>query len=202
MLEWHNPCEVYNMKRAFSAITLVVPLLCLWVVAGALSGVQAQNKETKPNLSKYRSPKYYPKDPFTTLPAPMPATVEPVAAQPQKTPVSIQPANTTKRAVRWQVEPSVREGERLRMERNLKQETVAGYRVQIYSGTRREAANSALLDFSERFPEAKVYMVYEPPYFKVRAGNFYQRLDAQPLYQQIVSKYIGAFIVPDRIPKR
>jgi hypothetical protein len=178
-------------------------MLGLWLCGCALPNETiGQNKDTKPNLSKYRNPKYYPKDPFTSLPAPVPATTE---ATPDKTPTPVEPRPSTatgKRTVRWQVESSVREGERQRLEHNQRQETVPGYRVQIHSGTRREAANSALLDFSEQFPDAKVYLVYEPPYFKVRAGNFYQRLDAQVLYQQIVSKYIGAFIVPDQIPKR
>ena len=44
-----------------------------------------------------------------------------------------------------------------------------------------------------------VYVVYESPNFKVRAGNFRNKIEAQKLLHDVRGKYDGAFIVSDKI---
>ncbi len=77
-----------------------------------------------------------------------------------------------------------------------------GYRVHLYmdSGnrarlnTRKEQAN-----FEDIYPDVNAYIVYEEPYFKLRAGDFRTRVDARRFLEKIRSDYSAAYIVVDRI---
>ena len=86
-----------------------------------------------------------------------------------------------------------------RLKNPEKETEIPGYRIQIFFGSDRTDANKIKAEFSERFPEVEVYIAYESPNFKIRAGNFRNKIEAQKLLHQIKAKYDGAFIVPDKI---
>lgn len=72
-----------------------------------------------------------------------------------------------------------------------------GFRVIIYSGTDRNKANGAKLDFMRRFPGMRVYMSYAMPQYRVKVGDFTSRSEASGLYQQLNKVYSPCLIVPD-----
>ena len=74
-----------------------------------------------------------------------------------------------------------------------------GYRVQIYSGSNRTSAFNAQAKFNSEFPEMRTYIVYREPNFKVRAGDFRSRLEAEKLMQQIKPWFSAMFIVSEKI---
>jgi hypothetical protein len=74
-----------------------------------------------------------------------------------------------------------------------------GYRVQIYSGSNRNLAYSAQAKFNREFPELRTYIVYREPNFKVRAGDFRSRLEAEKLMQEIRPLFSGMFIISEKI---
>ncbi len=79
---------------------------------------------------------------------------------------------------------------------------VNGYRVHIYmdSGNRaRLNTQRAQTEFEEIYPEQNSYIIYEEPYFKLRAGDFRTRLDARRFLEKIREEYPSAYIVVDRI---
>ncbi|MDA0747826.1 MAG: SPOR domain-containing protein, partial [bacterium] len=57
--------------------------------------------------------------------------------------------------------------------------TVGGYRLQIFSASNQEAAVQAQHRAQEVLERKDVYVVFEPPYFKVRIGNFRTREAAE-----------------------
>ena len=72
---------------------------------------------------------------------------------------------------------------------------VYGYRVQVIAASRESTAlkmsEAARLRFDER-----VYVDYEPPYYKVRVGDCYTKEEAQALRERAVEEgYTDAFIV-------
>jgi hypothetical protein len=75
--------------------------------------------------------------------------------------------------------------------------SVPGFRVIIYSGTDRNKANGAKLDFMRRFPGMRVYMSYAMPQYRVKVGDFTSRSEASGLYQQLNKVYSPCLIVPD-----
>lgn len=74
-----------------------------------------------------------------------------------------------------------------------------GYRIQVtYTDIRNDVYNSKGQMYKE-FPELKSYVEYEPPYYKLRLGDFKTRLDATYYLQQVIILYPGAFIVRDKV---
>lgn len=57
--------------------------------------------------------------------------------------------------------------------------TVSGYRVQIFSASSHQAAEQALARARELFAGEAVYVEFEPPFFKVRVGDFRTRKEAE-----------------------
>jgi hypothetical protein len=78
-----------------------------------------------------------------------------------------------------------------------------GYRIQIYASSNRNAreeSNKARAEFINLFPDIVSYPLYaEPGYFKVRVGDFRNKIEATKLFQIISKEFPGAYIVPDVI---
>lgn len=85
------------------------------------------------------------------------------------------------------------------VQRNAKQTTMAGYRIQLFSGTERIKANEAKAKLLQLFPDAEVTFMYQAPHFKVRVGNYRSRLDAQQMFRELLPDFPQSFIVPDRV---
>lgn len=79
---------------------------------------------------------------------------------------------------------------------------VQGYRVQILATNQIDEANAKRAEAELLFPGMWFYVAYDPPSYKVRAGNFLQRADADAYVRQLsVSGYPDAWIVPDKVIK-
>ena len=78
--------------------------------------------------------------------------------------------------------------------------TDKGYRLMIISTNSRDEAIAAKTKIYTYFPELKAYLWYQSPYFRVKAGNFKDRKDAEA-YQKRISTYFpkGVFIMKDII---
>lgn len=78
--------------------------------------------------------------------------------------------------------------------------TDKGYRLMIISTNNREEAIAAKTKVYTYFPELKAYLWYQSPYFRVKAGNFKDRKDAES-YQRRMKPYFvnGVFIMNDII---
>jgi hypothetical protein len=87
---------------------------------------------------------------------------------------------------------------------NESRKGVSGWRVQIYLGSGHDAMNTANRmkeDFSKQYPEYKVYLVYQAPFFKVRVGDFRKndRTGALRLKKELEGKFKTPWIVEDLI---
>jgi hypothetical protein len=86
---------------------------------------------------------------------------------------------------------------------NKSQDGVEGYRIQLTAGSKREQVRQKKIDFQElnKFSDLEPYILYSPPYFKLRVGDFRTRLVAYRYLQKITSAttFKEAFIVRDRI---
>jgi hypothetical protein len=81
-------------------------------------------------------------------------------------------------------------------------EYVPGFRVQIFSSTDIDEANGMKTAAEVRFPAEWFYLVYEPPAYKVRVGDFQQRYDADRCAKTLrEGGYSDSWIVPDRVLK-
>jgi hypothetical protein len=74
-----------------------------------------------------------------------------------------------------------------------------GFRVQVYNGTDRNEANRVKTQLLQLFSGYDVYLKYEQPRFKVRIGDFRNKIEAQKLYTDLRTSFEGVFIVPEKI---
>ncbi len=73
-----------------------------------------------------------------------------------------------------------------------------GYRIGIFfdnGANAREKALAARQAFAEAFPDEKVYLTYENPYFKVTAGNCVNSEEAIVLLGKIRSRFPEAYLM-------
>lgn len=75
-----------------------------------------------------------------------------------------------------------------------------GYRIQLASTPRRGDAFARRSELMSRFPDHKVYVIFQSPNFKVRIGNFLKKEEAEK-FKALLNKIYpqGAYIVEDGI---
>jgi hypothetical protein len=75
-----------------------------------------------------------------------------------------------------------------------------GFRLLVINTNKREEAIAAKSKIYANFPELKAYLVYQAPYFKLKAGNFRTREEAEE-YQKDLSVFFpkGVFIINDTV---
>lgn len=105
-------------------------------------------------------------------------------------------------SVRYDIEPGIVRIQEDYVNNWKKVGEINGYRIQIaaYSGVNSKSqAEYAKNSFNNLFPYTKAYIIYTEPYFKVRVGNYYSRLQAYKELENIKLTYPSAYIVPDKI---
>ena len=77
--------------------------------------------------------------------------------------------------------------------------SVTGYRVQLFTGPNRREAYDVQAKFQEQFPDIRTYIIYSEPNFKVRAGDFRTRLEAEKMEEELKKWFTGMFIISEKI---
>jgi hypothetical protein len=79
-------------------------------------------------------------------------------------------------------------------------DTVRGFRVQVMFTQDIEAATALRDTLNVLLPDDYVHIVYDQPYYKVRIGNYQDRVAANDMLKQIIGKGYGdAWVVPDNV---
>ncbi|HOI31549.1 MAG: SPOR domain-containing protein [Bacteroidales bacterium] len=79
---------------------------------------------------------------------------------------------------------------------------IEGYRIQLFMESGNDAVTHAqelITKLSEDYPQWKAYLSYGQPYYRVRIGDFRNRLEAEAALQQLSRTYKQAFITRDQI---
>ncbi len=77
-----------------------------------------------------------------------------------------------------------------------------GYRIGIFfdnGASARDNANEAKSLFEENFPDEKLYMVYENPYFKVSVGNCVTQEEAVILLDRVQKVFPKAYLMREQM---
>ncbi len=79
---------------------------------------------------------------------------------------------------------------------------VDGYKIQIFMDSGNDAVDRgrAVVDnFTVNYPEVGVELSYAAPYYRVRIGNFRNRIEAEGYLMKILPFYSQAFVIKDKI---
>lgn len=80
--------------------------------------------------------------------------------------------------------------------------TMNGFRVQIFMEIGNEAVDHAKVvkkDFEEQYPDLPIYLSYEQPYYRLRVGDFRNRVEAEKYLRILKPQYGVAFVTADII---
>lgn len=81
-------------------------------------------------------------------------------------------------------------------------EMVQGFRVQVFSTTSIDAARAKRLEFEAAFPDEWFYLEYHAPTYKLRAGNFQTRFEAERFARLLTDQgHQEAWTVPEKVFK-
>ncbi len=86
-----------------------------------------------------------------------------------------------------------------RIANNNRSFTIKGYRIQVYSGLQRKDAEIVITDLRKILHDKAVDLEYSQPNYKVKTGNFLNRIDAYQTYYKIREVYPSASIVFEKI---
>jgi hypothetical protein len=78
--------------------------------------------------------------------------------------------------------------------------TMRGYRLMVLNTNKREDAIAAKTKVYTYFPELKAYLIYQSPFFRLKAGNFKTRDEAEKYRKEMSPLFPkGVFIVSETI---
>ncbi|MGC8594317.1 MAG: SPOR domain-containing protein [Candidatus Kryptoniota bacterium] len=81
--------------------------------------------------------------------------------------------------------------------------TASGFRVQIFSSRNLSEAYEIQLKADSLLPGFNIYLIYDPPYYKVRVGDFRARYEANQAAGFIIARgFQNAWVVPDNVFKK
>jgi hypothetical protein len=77
-----------------------------------------------------------------------------------------------------------------------------GYRLMLLNTSDRPAAMKLRSQLLERYPEQKLYMSFQPPYIKIKFGNFLEENDAEKYKKEIIKNKLvvnNIYVLPEII---
>lgn len=87
---------------------------------------------------------------------------------------------------------------KINLKKNREGKLVDGFVIQIYSGGSREEANEMRNQMYENFSHLEPKLVYIQPTFRVMAGEFTDRLEANRIYEIVKKDFPRALLIPER----
>ncbi len=75
---------------------------------------------------------------------------------------------------------------------------ITAYTVQVYTGRSREEANEARQKVYESMPDAQPHLEYRQPSFRVKVGNFYDRVEAYKTFTTLKRAFPAAILIQER----
>lgn len=77
---------------------------------------------------------------------------------------------------------------------------VPGFRILVINTNNRSQAVAAKTKVYQKFPELQAYLMYQPPFFKLKVGNFKEREEADDYVSSIQKLFpSGVYVVRDTI---
>lgn len=80
--------------------------------------------------------------------------------------------------------------------------TGKGYRLLVLTTSDRSLAMNVRSTLIQRYPDEKVYMIFQSPFIKIKFGNFLEKKDAEDVQKQLVKSNLvsgNIYIVPETI---
>lgn len=84
-----------------------------------------------------------------------------------------------------------------RENRNIKY--ARGYRIQVYNGNDPQEVNKVKEKVYKLYPDINLYTTYRQPTFKIKAGDYLEKLEAQRAYVQLKKIFPTALLMEEKV---
>lgn len=121
---------------------------------------------------------------------PAPETVDTPA--PEVKPVSVPSSSAT-------INKQLEEAMNIIHQQNKSVKYMPGYRIQLYVGNTRSEADAAKSYIYRNFPDLTPYVTFSQPTYRVKAGDFISKAEAETVLSSIRLQYSTAVIISDKI---
>lgn len=75
-----------------------------------------------------------------------------------------------------------------------------GYRILVANSNDRNKVFAIKTKIYQQYPELKPYLIYQPPNYKLKVGNFKTQEEAQPYIDKLTKFFpSGVYLIPDII---
>jgi hypothetical protein len=74
-----------------------------------------------------------------------------------------------------------------------------GFRIMAYNGTDRKTAMDIRRAIIQRVPEERDYLIYQQPSYRLKVGDYFNRVEAHQTLLLLRDIIPNALIVPDQI---
>lgn len=81
----------------------------------------------------------------------------------------------------------------------IEKKTIAGYRVQLIANPTKASVVKVKTQFLGIHPDAKIYMTYFQPNYRLRVGDFKTKMEANQYLKTILHDFPAAWVVNDTI---
>jgi len=109
--------------------------------------------------------------------------------------------NIAAQAVTVKTEPGIDALMELFQTENETENKVDGWRVQILATTDRNRLNTVENQFKVNYPSVPVDWVHTKPYYKLRAGAFQTKQEAERLKYTLGRQFEGVYLIKDKVGK-
>ena len=87
---------------------------------------------------------------------------------------------------------------KISLEQKKQGKLLDGFVILVYSGNDRDAANNIRNQMYQNFSELKPKVSYHQPSFRVKAGQFEDRLEGTRICAEVKKEFSRALLVPER----
>ena len=78
--------------------------------------------------------------------------------------------------------------------------TAPGYRIQVINSNDRNKVFAVKAKIYQLYPKLKPYLMYQPPFYKLKVGNFRTKEEAEEYRQELARQFpAGLYVVKDVI---
>lgn len=109
-----------------------------------------------------------------------------------------QAADSTKGHLQVIPENGINELQDQYLEQNRANGSISGFRVQIYNGNKAETVKKRS-EFISAYPKMAIYTLYDAPEYKIQAGDFRTRLEAEKFLKDVQSNLGSGLVVKTNI---
>jgi hypothetical protein len=163
-------------------------LLLVFLAGCSSSSILSKRSDYKEDLSKVR-PEFTYQEPVFEVPVVSEVKKEPI----KKDQPTITPTATAQQLNRYLNQLA---------EKNKSIRYISGFRIQLYVGNVRSEADAAKAFIYQFYKDITPYVTYTQPTYRVKAGDFIYRDDAEKYLESIRSTYQSALILPEKIEIR